>query len=553
MTRVLCLKITHDASVAVFESNRLLFATEMEKIDNRPRYTAMEKLAWIDQTLQMSGFSTEDIDVVLIDGWKGGLIKKPFEIDVAPYHEYDHDSKGAVWPGGERFSRFTTKNNLKAFINKEVYLSAYHMSNHIYSAIMTSSWASGKSYVLSWDGGQPPRVHEYNHDLDELCFVGELLPFYGIIYSIMGLYFGPYSDRPKVKPDGSLSFGDYDIPGKLMSYIALGVDDREVFEKALQIAIDVEGRHKLDYSYHQNGEIEHEFCQRVKDIQQGKSDATMLLAIHNVLGALLERRLSSRVPFGSRLAFVGGSALNIKWNSLLRKSGHFSEIWVPPFPNDSGSAIGVGCNYLARKGYKQIVWDVYSGLNPIPRGSHPDFKAEIASPKAVAEEIARGKLIVVISGKAELGPRALGNRSILADPRTIKSKDRLNNLKNRESFRPVAPICLESFSSSLMFPGGKDPYMLFEHTVISDDIPAVTHIDGSARLQTLRGDENTVTCEILTEFHNLTGVPLLCNTSANLNGSGFFSSVYDACEWCKDKDGILVYDGTNLYSKKEST
>lgn len=143
----------------------------------------------------------------------------------------------------------------------------------------------------------------------------------------------------------------------------------------------------------------------------------------------------------------------------------------------------------------------------------------------------------MLSGRAELGPRALGNRSILAPATDPDMKDRLNQMKGRESYRPIAPICLESSAPEIFDPGTPDPYMLFEHKVRGDwarRIPAIIHLDGTARLQTIEHG-GCQAARILSEYELLSGIPVLCNTSANFNGCGFFPDVASAAKWGKTK------------------
>jgi carbamoyltransferase len=144
-----------------------------------------------------------------------------------------------------------------------------------------------------------------------------------------------------------------------------------------------------------------------------------------------------------------------------------------------------------------------------------------------------GEPVVVLSGRAEAGPRALGHRSIIAPATTPAMRDVLNEVKDRESYRPVAPMCLEERAAEVFSPGVRDPYMLYEHQVRpewKDRIPAVIHIDGSARLQTVGPDHPTIH-RLLSEYERRTGVPVLCNTSANFSGSGFFPDVASAIRW----------------------
>ncbi|MEE3922504.1 carbamoyltransferase C-terminal domain-containing protein [Micromonospora sp. BRA006-A] len=142
---------------------------------------------------------------------------------------------------------------------------------------------------------------------------------------------------------------------------------------------------------------------------------------------------------------------------------------------------------------------------------------------------------MVVDGRAELGPRALGHRSIIAPAHDPAMKDRLNEIKLRESYRPVAPICLEERAPEVFDPGTPDPYMLFEHHIRPgggwrDRVPAVVHADGSARLQTV-GPAHPLLFELLTAYERHSGIPVLCNTSANHPGRGFFPDAASAMRW----------------------
>ncbi len=146
------------------------------------------------------------------------------------------------------------------------------------------------------------------------------------------------------------------------------------------------------------------------------------------------------------------------------------------------------------------------------------------------------KPIVFLTGRAEIGPRALGHRSIIMNPGNLRAQEILNTIKKRELWRPVAPIALEDDATLMFSPGTSDPYMLFDHAVLTaarSKIPACVHIDGTARLQTVGKDGCPIMRELLQEFKQLSGLGVLCNTSANLNGSGFFPDVASAIAWNK--------------------
>lgn len=253
------------------------------------------------------------------------------------------------------------------------------------------------------------------------------------------------------------------------------------------------------------------------------------------------------------LCFAGGCALNIKWNSAFRRHPMVKEMWVPPFPDDSGSAIGTACAHLAseRGGLRAIDWHVRLGPELLPTPHVPEgWSITPCRPEELARILHRtGKPVVVLRGRAELGPRALGARSIIAPAVDPKMKDVLNEAKLREPYRPVAPICLVEHAPEIFDPGTPDPYMLYDHYVRPewvDRIPAVLHLDGTARLQTVSNQDDPNLAAVLREYHKWSGIPVLCNTSANYKGRGFFPDASSAMEWGQVD---LVWSEGNLYRR----
>jgi carbamoyltransferase len=551
------IKLTHDGSVAVIDTDhddmpKLLFSTEMEKLNNGARYAKIDDPSVIKQVLISEGFVLKDIDAWVLDGWKGGRANG---LPVESYHEFDGGAEGdlmASLVGGElRIGEFIAP-----------YRSYRHMASHIIGSYVVSPWGRTCEpvYAVTWDGGQNPRVYYVDPEsTPSLIYVGTVMEFYGIIYSIMGYYFGPYKNAEvmarQIIGAADPLYGGYETPGKLMSYIALGNLDRGLYDRMLEIYVGMERELKAGMSsrmlldYNQNGIFEHAFMRRVKSAVSDQSDATVLYTLHMLLQQLLVARTAKIVPKGARLIFTGGSALNIKWNSALRDSGHFRGVWVPPFPNDTGTALGAAaCHMVQQEGRWAMDWSAYAG----PQLKLGNVKSGIKmSPAQLGRYIAANpeEPIVVLHGRAEVGPRALGHRSILAAATVADNKRKLNAMKLREDFRPVAPLCLEQYAPLVFEPGTPDPHMLFEHWVRLDwehRVPAVVHLDLSARLQTINAEQCPVVTEILTAYHAETGIPLLCNTSANYNGKGFFPDIESALRWGGTR---YVWADGALYSK----
>jgi carbamoyltransferase len=214
------------------------------------------------------------------------------------------------------------------------------------------------------------------------------------------------------------------------------------------------------------------------------------------------------------------------------------------------------------EGLVPLEWDVYCG----PELEAPDMlsgwqKYEVTIGEVAAILHTSGEPVICLQGRAEIGPRALGNRSILASPATHEMKNVLNRVKDREPYRPVAPICMEEHAHQIFNPGSPDPYMLFDHRVREgweEKVPAICHLDGTARLQTISQSQNALVYELLSEFKRLSGLPLLCNTSANYNGKGFFPDVKSVMEWGQvnfiwSKGYLYIKKGYEVFLQKETT
>lgn len=247
---------------------------------------------------------------------------------------------------------------------------------------------------------------------------------------------------------------------------------------------------------------------------------------------------------GGNLILGGGCALNSSYNGSLRERFDLAAVHVPPAPADDGNAAGAAL--LAWQEDHEAAlptgWDSpYLGSRPDP-GSLARMAArgglgrvtELGAGEtgAVAGLLAEGKIVGVMRGRAEFGPRALGHRSILADPRPAEMKDRINRrVKGREPYRPFAPIIAESLAGDWFENGEPSPYMSFTRrwrSGCAERVPAVVHADGTGRLQTVASGANPWLSSLLAEFGSVTGVPVVLNTSLNVMGRPIAHSVEDA-------------------------
>jgi carbamoyltransferase len=357
-----------------------------------------------------------------------------------------------------------------------------------------------------------------------------LLPVRGELYSGFATAFDPFRPDPAWDEQRRHDF-HLSIPGKVMAYAGLGEADEELIEVMrgclAQAVASADAARAFTAA----------FLERRRGHDDASADvlASFQVFVGRLLVAALRNACSGRPQVPRGLCIAGGCALNIKWNGALRASGMFESVWVPPFPNDSGSAVGSACAELLARGHAgRLEWSVYCGPRLGRSIALAGWTAQPCSIEELAAALDGGAPVVTLLGRAEAGPRALGHRSILADPRSAAMKDHLNAIKGREAYRPVAPICLERDAPAIFDPGAPDAHMLFDHRVRDEwaaRIPAVLHLDGTARLQTIAERDCAVVARLLEAFRARTGLPVLCNTSANLPGRGFFPDAAAAMRW----------------------
>ncbi|MBT2529379.1 carbamoyltransferase [Streptomyces sp. ISL-99] len=243
----------------------------------------------------------------------------------------------------------------------------------------------------------------------------------------------------------------------------------------------------------------------------------------------------------SVLTLAGGVALNCVANSRIAREGPFSRVWVQPAAGDAGTALG-GALLLAASGGDEPEpmagadlgrdWsDAELGAWLKTAAVPFDRPADIAA--TVARALADNAIVAWFQGRSEYGPRALGHRSLLAHPGHAGNLERLNDVKGREQFRPVAPMVLADRAPEIFDGPMPSPYMLFVHDVAEDwrgRIPAVVHVDGTARIQTVDPATEPLVARMLGEFERLTGLPVVVNTSLNTAGRPMVDDPRDALE-----------------------
>jgi hydroxymethyl cephem carbamoyltransferase len=497
---VVGLKSAHDGAIAAVKDRALLLSLEGEK-DSFPRHSVVTPT-----TLVRVGERLGELpDVVALDGW----------FKNAPLGD---TRVGAGYYGTDSFEQRT----MNFFGKRVTFFSSSHERSHILMAIgMASRDDAPLRAVLVWEGaiGSFYLVNDSCEITRELPVLDQPGTRYSSLFALADPTF-PRHDYPRLEDSGKLmALAAYGDPRDADPQVA------ETVERILRLP-EVWPFSKFEFA---NSPIH---------------DAGVEADVTKVAAALLTERIfetfataaQAQLPSGIPLHISGGCGLNCDWNTAWRDLGHFSSVFVPPCTNDSGSAIGVAIDALATlTGDPYIAWDVYSGLD-FEWDCEPDTARWTAQPvrhEQLADVLAGGHIVAWVQGREEIGPRALGNRSLLAEPFQPRTRERLNKLKQRESYRPIAPCCRLEDAGEVFDRDFEDPYMLYFRMTRSGDLGAVTHVDGSARCQTVTAETNKPLYELLSAFQARASVGVLCNTSLNFKGFGFINRLSDLLKYCE--------------------
>jgi len=235
---------------------------------------------------------------------------------------------------------------------------------------------------------------------------------------------------------------------------------------------------------------------------------------------------AKKITGKNELVFMGGCALNCSANTMLWDI--FDDVWIMPNPGDAGSSLGAAAALYG----EHLDWQSpYLGFDL--GGQYPASE--------IINKLIKNKIVAVATGRAEYGPRALGNRSILADPRDPNIKDQVNKIKKRELFRPFAPVVLEEYADKWFDMDFDSPYMQYAVKCLQPDkIPSVVHRDGTSRVQTVNKIQHQGLHKVLSNWYTLTGVPILLNTSLNIKGQPLLNDEIDIQAWEKEYNFIIT-------------
>jgi predicted NodU family carbamoyl transferase len=505
----------HDGAIAFLQDGRLMMSVESEK-DSNYRYSFLS----IPQFLESMGELEATPEVICAGGWWP-----------KDHHEYlygsDHNS------GYRGVSKSNVKIRKGYFLGSRIdCFSSSHERSHVLCAFgMSPLPKSTPCYALVWEG-HIGAFYEIDSDLN-VTLLADVLEEpgnrYAMLYGLADATFpkdGPYprnSDAGKLMALASFSNRSKPSPHEemLLHFLLGGARQR------LSEAANPQQLPHLDVGVYN---------------QEFRNFAGIY---SNTIFDIFRRFASANLKKGLPLVIAGGCGLNCDWNTKWKETGIFSDVFVPPVANDSGSAIGTAIDAQFHfTGNPKIEWSVYSGLMFRADGPINSDRYHIrdAGCEEIADMLANDLILGWVSGKYEIGPRALGNRSILAAPFRESTRVRLNEIKQREQFRPIAPVCLKDDASKWFGCSNDSPYMLFTYRATTNVLAAVTHVNGTARIQTVTSASNRPLFELLVAFKKCTGYGVLCNTSLNFNGKGFINNIGDLDSYTYERglDGFVV-------------
>jgi carbamoyltransferase len=487
--------LNHDASVTLLNNKEILFSGHAE------RYSLIKNDPFLNTKLLTDCLKHGQPDKVVF--FERPYLKKTRQLYARQYNEV--------------FST-TPSRYLKSFnINSKIHYVQHHAS-HACASYFTSPYDESAIVVID-------AIGEW-----ETCTIwyvkgNQFEKRYSVRYpNSLGLWYSAMTQRLGLKPQEDEYI--------LMGMAGWGTIDKELKQNIYQdffrnpthplpIRLN-QNLHKgcLDWNpdyYKDDGSDEWKFniAANVQSICEDEIRKVFELAQHVV-------RETDNMCYG------GGVALNCVANSMIARE-YYPNLWIIPNPGDAGSSLGCAAYLLG----EHVNWEnTFLGY---------DIKGEYPV-NQVSKELLKGNIVGVASGRAEYGPRALGNRSLLADPRGDDIKDRVNKIKKRQEFRPFAPAVLEEHAHKIFdMPVKKSQYMQFvADCKYPKKYPAICHVDGTSRVQTVSKDDNPNFYELINQFYKQTGCPMVLNTSLNIKGQPIVNTYTDGIAFSK-KYGVKVY------------
>jgi len=557
--------VFHDSAACLIKDGQLIAAAEEERFTHfkhgkRPVPFSTWELPFhaIDYCLRVADIHINDIDhvaysfdpyLLISEQFRGKpTIKIPFENAGSANNNdwlnvWDPLFLSSIVNARAQLNDGYPHHLQKRFIGADIRPEQWHFIEHhiAHAASAFNCSPFNEAAVMTADGRGELATTTYNLGNGQQLFrIGQVnMPHsLGLLYEQVTTHLGFLHSSDEYKVMALASYGNTDFVKDFREMIRVGIKGQYTITN--QNFIDRFGPQRLR---HQEFKAHHF---NIAHSLQVVLEETLL-----DLTGWLQKETGS-----SNLCMAGGVALNCVANARIRDAKAFNNIWVQPASGDDGTALGAALwtDALQRKSNERefIMNHSYWG----PEYSDAEIekfmqwcKAPYRRLENIAEEtaglLAQDKIIGWYQGRMEFGPRALGSRSILASPINPEMQARLNEVKDREDFRPVAPVVLEEEAGNWFEGATYSPFMLFVYDVKADKadkIPSVRHTDGTARIQTVNEQQNKKYYDLLKAFHRKTGVPVLINTSFNTLGKPIVCTPRDAieCFWSSPFDALVI-------------
>jgi len=477
---------SHDASVSVIKNGKILFAAHAERYSKIKNDFSLNKQI-LDEALE---FGVPDKIAYFEKRNKKRL------------RMFIHGGKNGKYAQNLYKNKIFSK-GLQGI--KEIQVS--HHRSHASAGFLTSSFDEAVTVVID-------AIGEFETATIWSCGNGEMKKVWSLSYpTSFGLFYSFITDYVGLEPGRDEYI--------LMAMAAYG--DKTRYEKKFEAFFPAHDLQAMNF---------HKKLLSKQAIQ----DENDIFDIAAAAQAIFEKRLTEimnlakKLTNSKNLVYMGGCALNCAANPILYNI--FEKVWIMPNPGDSGSSLGAALSVYG----KHAEWrGPYLGKNI--GGHYPVEK--------VIKELTKTGVVGVMNGRAEFGPRALGNRSLLADPRSEASRDNVNLIKMREKFRPFAPVVLEEDANEWFDLPAMSPYMqLAVRAKKPHLIPGAVHVDSTSRVQTVSKAQHPGLHAVLTEWKNLTGVPVLINTSLNIKNQPLLNDLEDIGSWKINNPKISLIVGS---------
>lgn len=546
----------HDTSACLIKDGDLVIALEEERFTRRKHTWQFPTLA-LQKVFELSGISPADVDhvAVSIDPLKNAGRKLLYALSLGrglkPFLRHE------VLNGWRKEWEFAAwyKSTFPGPKRPQLHRVGHHLA-HIAGTFLVSPYE--RAALLSMDGsGEWSTTWLGETDGESFtCFSESFFPH------SLGSFYEAATEFCGFQPN-------YD-EGKTMGLAPFGDPRRYYQDMSSTVAVDADGRVKLDLSWfaHQDAGWRHCSAKYLRTFGPKRSRSEPLLKHHEDVAAAAQKVLEDKVLEMCRvleartsaeyLVVGGGVSLNSVMNGRILRETRFKDLYVMPGAGDNGTCIGAAYyayNHVLKQP-RRVVHDTpfvgseYSAeqLEKTLKECKVPYERSADVCRDAARMLHEGQILGWFQGRMEIGPRALGSRSILASPCWPNMKDKINaEVKHREAYRPFAPSCLVERKEEFFEQRVEDPFMLkvcFVRPEKRSVIPAVTHVDGSARLQTVRREVNPRYYGLIEEFAKLSGVPVVLNTSFNIMGEPIVESPLQAirCFFSTGLDTLVLGD-----------